>query len=183
MNCGCSNNPFIDIVGLCDLDSINFSMYPYWTQISIPENLLIPELKPDLEQINSVSVGVEIFRSKVIVTPTSIGENYEGKKLTGRKLIVEGALCETISYTALVEDQSIHTAHFMVPFSAFIVIPALIYIPGVADLVDPLNLNFQVNACVEDVFIKDFCERQIFKNVTLLLQAVPVSGVTCAENC
>lgn len=182
MTCGCSNNQFIDIVGLCDLDSIDFSMYPYWTQISIPENLLIPEQKPDLEQINSVSVGVEIFRAKVIVTPASNEENYEGKNLTGRKLIVEGGLFQTISYTALLESQSIHTAHFMVPFSAYIVIPARIYIPGVGP-VDPLELNFQVNACIEDIFIKDFCERQIFKNVTLLLQAVPVSGVSCEEIC
>lgn len=183
MKCGCSNDQFIDIVGLCDLDSINFSTYPYWTQISIPENLLIPEQKPELEQINSLSIGVEVFRSKVIVTPDSKWEeNYEGKKLTGRKLIVEGALFQTISYTALLEEQSIHTAHFMVPFSAYIVIPAKIYVSGISDQVDPLYLNFQVNACIEDVYIKDFCERQIFKNVTLLLQAVPVSGISCEEN-
>jgi hypothetical protein len=177
----CPDNQFIDIIGLCDLDAIDFRKYPFWTQISIPEELIIPEQKPDLEQINSVSVGVEILRTKVIVTPTSSSRNHEGKFLTGRKLIIEGGVYQTVNYTALVASQSVHTAHFMVPFSAYIVIPKEIRID--TQNIDTLNLNFQVNACVEDVFIKDFGPRGIFKNVTLLLQAVPVSSVSCNEDC
>lgn len=188
MSCASLNSEFIDITGLCDLDTIDFSKYPFWTQIFIPENLMIPEEKPDIEQIVSVSVGVEIFKTKVIVTPRSGGKdvedpvpNYEGKLLTGRKLIIEGGLFQTMSYVGAVPEQSVHTAHFIVPFSAYIVLPKIITINGTDIEVE--KLKFQVNACVEDVFIKACYARQIFKNVTLLLQAVPVSSITCDDDC
>lgn len=181
MNQTCMNTDFIDVIGLCDPTTIDLEAYNYWTQISIPENLIIPDEKPDIEQINSVKVTVEILKKKVIVTPNDVGSdstNLEGKILTGRKLIVEGQLCQTISYTADVPEQSIHSAHFVVPFSAFIVID--LDIGGD----DPLDLNFEINACVEDVFIKSFCPRQIFKNVTLLLQAVPTLIMReCPDRC
>ncbi|MCT4605599.1 MAG: DUF3794 domain-containing protein [Marinisporobacter sp.] len=174
----CTNKSFIDVIGLCDPSVFDLATYPYWTQISIPESLILPEQKPDIEQINSVNISVEILRKKVIVTPNSDGvENQEGKLLTGRKLIVEGQLCQTINYTAAVPEQSVHSAHFVVPFSAFIVL---------ADPIsgtDPLDLNFDVNACVEDVFILNVCPRQIFKNVTLFLQAVPAAMTECPDNC
>jgi hypothetical protein len=72
-----------------------------------------------------------------------------------------------------VPEQSIHSAHFSVPFSAFIVIPET----------DDLDLNYQVNPCVEDIFLQDFCEREIFVNVTLLLQAVPAPNSGCPDGC
>lgn len=178
MNCSLRDE-IIDIFGLCDPSSLNLGSSPSWTQISIPETLIIPEQKPDMEQINSVNISVNIVRKKVIVTPTSPNgtKNWEGKKLTGRKLIVEGNLCQTVSYTADVSVQSVHSAHFIVPFSAYIVIPS--EISGE----DTLNINFQVNACVEDVFVKSVCKRKIFKNVTLLLQAVHAPIIGCPDEC
>ena len=173
----CMNSDFIDIIGLCDPSIFDLAAFPYWTQISIPETLIIPEQKPDIEQINSVNVTVEILRKKVIVTPNSDGvENQEGKLLTGRKIIVEGQLCQTINYTADVPEQSVHSAHFVVPFSAFIVLANPI------STLDPLDINFDINACVEDVFIMDVSPRQIFKNVTLFLQAVPAAMTECPDN-
>ena len=181
MSLVCVEQEIIDINGLCDPTSLDLTTNPYWTQISIPETLIIPEQKPDIEQINSVNVSAEIIRQKVIVTPTSAVRNVEGKLVSGRKLIVEGNICQNVSYTALVPDQSVHTAHFVVPFSAYIVIPVTITVGGVT--VDTLEVNFQVNTCIEDVFIKSFCARQIFKNVTLLLQAVPSPLAVCPEDC
>jgi len=185
MSIQCSKSGSIDIIGLCDPTVINYDLttYPYWTQVSIPENLVIPEQKLDIEEINSVKVSVNILRKKVIVTPTSTdttgapSENEEGKILTGRKIIVEGELCQTVQYTADVPEQSVHSAHFIVPFSAFIVVP--IDIGGV----DTLDINFEINSCVEDVFIIDYCKRNLFKNVTLFLQAVPTVGEECSNEC
>lgn len=172
MNC-CVKDEIIDIVGLCDPSTLDLNSNPYWTQISISESLTIPEQKPDIEQINSVNISVEIARKKVIVTPKSLAANEEGKTLTGNKLIIEGNLCQSISYTADVPEQSVHTAHFVVPFSAYIVIP---------EVLNP-QINYQVNPCVEDVFVNRFCKRQIFKNVTLLLQAVPAPNAGCPDEC
>jgi spore morphogenesis protein SipL len=180
----CIDYDDIEIRGLCNPELIDFELekYPYWTQISIPESLLVPTEKPDIEEINSINIDVQIIRKKVIVTPRSGGvdssppaENNEGKELTGRKLIIEGLLCQTVTYTAAEEDQSVHSIQFAVPFSAFIVIPRRI------NGVDTKNITFDINKCIEDVYIKDFCPRQIFKNVTLLLQAVPVPSEECLE--
>jgi len=169
----------IDINGICDPTTLDLDAYPYWTQISIPETLVVPEQKPDIEQVNSVNATVEIVRTKVIVTPTSVGPNEEGKFVTGRKLIVEGNIVQGVSYTALEPQQSVHSAHFSVPFSSFIVIPETILIDG-AD-VDTLLINFQINSCIEDIYVESFCARQIFKNVTLLLQAVPAAVIVCSD--
>lgn len=173
----CIDNEVIDVSGLCDPDKITIVDGDSWTQTVVQEKLIIPEEKPDIEQINSVNIKVEIIRKKVVPTPNSEGiENLEGKLLTGRKLIVEGCLCQTISYTAAVEKQSVHSAHFKVPFSAFIVLPAA----TVDD--DPLDFNYRVDACVEDLFITQLCPRQIFKNVIVFLKAVRIPAPTCG-NC
>lgn len=174
MNQSCFNKDLIDIVGLCDPEAIDLS-FPnnLWTQISVPENLIIPDQKPDIEQINSVKIKANILKKKIIVTPKSNGENQEGKIITGRKLIVEGELAQAVTYTADVPEQTVHTAHFIVPFSAFIVLPED----------TPLDTNYEINVCIEDVFIKNFCPRQIFKNVTLLLQAIRTIRTECPDEC
>ena len=171
----------IDISGLCNpMDITNvISQYPYWIQMNVPETLNIPEQKPDMEQINSVNITVDIIRAEVIKVPISPvdknGEyipNLEGKVSTGRKLIIEGQLCQKVVYTANEAKQSVHSAHFYVPFSSYIVVPNEIEF-NTNNIVDSLNVNFQVNACIEDVAVKMLDERTILKQVTLLLYAVP----------
>lgn len=180
MNNCCLNNDIVDIVGLCNPGDIDFTRSNFWTEIVVDENLILPEQKPDIEQINSVNISVQITRKKVIVTPISLPliggtdpSNIEGKIVTGRKLIVEGLLCQSVSYTALVPEQSVHTAHFQVPFSAYIVV----------DGATELDANFDVIPCVEDVFIVNFNNRQIFKNVNLFLQAIPAPSLACSNEC
>jgi hypothetical protein len=188
MSCHCVNNNDIDVRGLCNPDLVDFDLdlYPYWTQISIPEDLLVPDEKPDIEEITSVNINVQIIRKKVIVTPTAGGldadplvPNNEGKIVTGRKLIIEGLLCHTVTYVAAVAEQSLHSIQYSVPFSAFIVIPKTIG----ASLIDTKDITFDINTCIEDVFIKDFSPRELFKNVTLLLQAIPIQSDECSDEC
>ncbi|WP_416176463.1 DUF3794 domain-containing protein [Clostridium sp.] len=159
------NNENVQIVGLCDTDSIvfggNANVDYTWTEISIPEVLTIPCEKPDVEQIETVFVKVKIVSKRVVETPVADVENAEGTKLTGKKLIIEGNLIQKIVYTADLPDQPVHSAHFKVPFSAFIVL----------DNTDSVEDKFCVEACVEDVFVKVFNKRDIFKNVTLFLHA------------
>ena len=94
-------------------------------------------------------------------TPVAVGRNQEGTFLTGRKLVVEGILRQKIVYTACLPDQPVHSAHFEIPFSAFIILKSTV----------SLDDNFCVDICVEDVFVKVFNCRDIFKNVTLFLRA------------
>lgn len=169
MNCKCFDNQIVDVIGLCDIDNFDIDVAdPNWTEISIPEVLSIPEQKPDIETIDKVFVKVKIISKRVIETPDSAGgDNAEGTQLTGKKLIVEGVLKQKIVYTADVPQQTVHSAHFDVPFSAFIVINGA----------TALDAKFCVKTCVEDVFVKALNPREVFKNVTVVLTAVPL--VTC----
>ena len=170
MSCGCMCTNAVEVVGLCDVDDIDLTTEKTWTQISIPEVLRIPCKKPDIEDINKVFVQVKITSKRVINTPNSNGRtNREGTKLTGKKLIVEGVLKQKIVYTALLPDQPVHSAEFDIPFSAFIVLE------NSAELED----KYCVETCVEDVFVKVFNKREIFKNVTLLLRAKKIEENVC----
>lgn len=180
------DDSLVTVAGLCDLKGINFTkgVDNFWTQISVQDSLNIPEIKPEIEQITGVNVAVKIIRKKVIVTPsTDSCPNFEGKLLTGRKLIVEGELCQTITFIADRCEQPVHTARFIIPFSAFIVIPKTVrvWFKEKEQEVDSLNIIFQVNTCLEDVFVKKITPREIFDNVLLLLQAVPVTVNMCDE--
>ena len=169
----------IDISGLCNPSDVTetLNLFPYWMQLYIPETLSIPVQKPNAESINAVNISVKILRSEVITTPSSFPlENVEGKILTGRKLIVEGQLCQLVDYTANDIEQSVHSAHFYVPFSAYIVVPETITFTAADNTtttLDSLNVDFQVNACIEDLSVQLLDERTILKRVTLLVYAVP----------
>jgi len=180
------DDSLVTVAGLCDIRGINFTkgVDNFWTQISIQENLNIPDIKPEIEQITGVNVAVRIIRKKVIVTPsTDECPNFEGKLLTGRKLIVEGELCQTLSYIAARCEQPVHSARFVIPFSAFIVIPKSVRVWYKDDdqEVDSLHTTYQINTCLEDVFVKKITPREIFDNVMLLLQAVPVTANICLD--
>lgn len=183
INC---NAELIDISGLCNpMDVTNvISQYPYWIQMNVPETLTIPEQKPDVEQINSVNVSVDIIRKEVVKVPVSPvdanGEyisNLEGKVSTGRKLIIEGLLCQKVVYTANEPEQPVHSAHFYVPFSSYIVVPNEIEFNNGSTTIDSLEVDFQVNSCIEDVAVNMLDLRTILKQVTLLLYAVPNQSV------
>lgn len=113
--------------------------------------------------------------------------NEEGTFLTGRKLIIEGTINQKIVYTALLPTQSVHSAHYCIPFSAYIIAYAnfegltynledncFSYAPGQPIIVD-LNEEFTVTPYIEDIFAYAIDERTIFKNVTLFLKAQPIA--------
>lgn len=171
MNCNCSIEQNYEVIGLCDpLKTIgSITTKEAWTQISVPEVLNIPSCKPDIESIDKIFINAKIVSTRVIKTapnpPASI-TNIEGTKLTGKKLIVDGVLCQTIVYTANNLEQSVHSAHFNVPFSAFIVLD---------ENTDTELDDFCVDICIEDVYATVLNLRKIFKNVTLFLKAKKVT--------
>lgn len=128
-------------------------------QISVDENISIPIEKPDAEDILNVIVDVEIIDTNVIKTVK--GTSQEGQTLTGYKLIVNGILYQKIEYISDLPEQTVHTAEFEIPFSTFIILPE--------NFVEGTNIN--VKTYVEDVYVKLLDKRNIFKNVTLRLEA------------
>ncbi|MBF8984559.1 DUF3794 domain-containing protein [Lutibacter sp. B2] len=178
--CGCEEDQLIDIRGVCtraQIEAITIGADPddTWTQIFIPEVLCIPTQKPDVEQILTLTSRVDIISQRVVKTPI-VGTivpgpppvfvpdpNYEGTFLTGRKLVIEGILRQKIIYTADVPEQSVHSAHFDVPFSAFIILP----------WDAPLFTKYKIEPCIEDIFVCRVSKRQVFKNVTIFIKATP----------
>lgn len=126
-------------------------------QLSIDDTLCIPDVKPDIEEINDMNVEGEIIECHVISTPSVISN--EGQTLSGYKLIVRGVLREIIEYTADTAEQSVHSAHYSLPFSSFIVLPEN-YVPG---------SKLDVAVEVEDIYYKKIDPRCFFKNITILI--------------
>lgn len=131
----------------------------YFKQLSVQENLTVPDAKPNIEQIVKVMAQVVITSTRVITTP--VARSLEGQILTGWKLIVEGELQQKVEYVGDLPTQPVHAAEFDIPFSSFIVLPAG-FIQGT-----PVT----VTGYIEDIYAEQTGARTIFKNVTILLNA------------
>ena len=126
-------------------------------QFSIESYLQIPEVKPDVESINMATGTIDIKNCHVIKTP--INRSMENQRITGYKLVVHGILNLVIEYTALDLTQSVHSAHYSVPFSTFVVLPADYMVGSKLD----------VEGMVEDVYYKSTDIRNFFQNTTAMI--------------
>lgn len=138
----------------------------YFAQISIPEILTIPDQKPDMEQLISVTVDAEILAFHLIDTPCV--KSYEGQLLSGKKLIIELNLKEIITYVADKPSQSTHAAHFEKTLkSVFVILPKEVNGTPIENLLKQKKLV--VTPYIEDIFAMQRDERTVFKNITLLI--------------
>ena len=169
MYCKCAHGNNYQVVGLCDdPSSVKITSQDSWTQITIPEILQLPDCYPDIEDLERIYINAKIDSVTVIDTPSKIQSgvlvpNAEGTTLTGRKLLVDGVICQTIVYTADTCAQSLHSVNFKFPFCTYIVIP---------DSTTPIELtNYCVDPCIENVYAQVLNNRVIFKSVSLFLKA------------
>lgn len=128
-------------------------------QITLDTGCQIPDQKPPIEEVDNVSIEADIQNSYVIRTPKII--TNEEQRLTGYKLIVHGTLNVVIQYTAALNEYSVHSAHYSIPFSSFIILPP------------DYNLGYpvEVSALVENSDAEITGSKNIFINVALLLVA------------
>lgn len=167
----CQQENIISTVGLCTRQQretmLLNNVTDKWTEFYIPEIIDIPHQKPDIETIDSIFSTIEIISQRVISTPVPTDAavtNWEGTLLTGRKLVIEGLLKQKVIYTAERDEQSMHSAHFIKPFSVYIIIDANTVTSQV----------FKIETCIEDVFACRLSERSIFKNTTIFIKATPL---------
>ena len=157
---------------LPDLESqvSNFVLKDVWTEFTINGTVAVPIQKPSIEKVDGVNAKVQIISKKVIETPavygtpptvTSTVKNEEGKITTGRKLVIEGLICTSVSYVSLNRDQSVHSYHGQIPFSAFIVLPKDV----------DLDANYEVYSLVEEICVKEVCERNVSFTFAILFTA------------
>lgn len=165
---------------------------------------LITTVLDSITAILDILAPIDCTNSTVFV----LINNEEGTCLSGRKLIVEGVLKQKIVYTAEVETQSVHSAHYEIPFISYIIPYAKfenaeyqqdisVYDPetngsilvngfiktGTGDIVVDLDEEFSVDTCIEDIYVYALDNRRVFKNVTLFLKASPKpNGALCTQN-
>lgn len=158
---------FVEGIGIADA----FPEHPlYFTQIAIPEVVCIPEQKPNIEQLISVMVDIEVESTRIINTP--IGTSNEGQILTGKKLSIEIMIKQKIKYVADEPSQSVHAAHFNKKMaSIFVIVPPTFVLNGITytleDLLEAGRIT--VTPYIEDIYGELRDKRTIFKNITLLL--------------
>ena len=145
----------------------------YFTQLSIPETLIIPEPKPDMEQLLSVAVDVVVDSMKLIETPIALSN--EGQNLSGCKLIIELRLREKVKYVADEPTQTVHAAHYEnVLKSIFVIVPCEVNGVSIRNLL--ARKKVVVTPYVEDIYAEMVDKRKIFKNITIF---VNVKLLTC----
>lgn len=156
----------IEYIGLADTLPENPK---YFTELSMPENLVIPKQKPDIEQILAVMAEAEVISTRLVETEKAISD--EGQNLSGCKVIVELRLHEKVKYVADEPTQSVHVAEYESQYkSVFIVVPCQIQGRDVCELIRKKRMG--VNVYIEDIYAEMIDCRNIFKNVTLLVDVV-----------
>lgn len=179
----CTESENINIVGEYPESKIEkiltcFTDIDKWTEFFLPEIVDIPVQKPDIEGVVEIQSCVEIISQRVVKTPVVNGytdingvyragesiPNSECTNLTGRKLVIEGLLKQKVIYTALVSEQSLHSANFIVPFSTFIIV----------EKDTPLSQKFKIVPYIEDIYACKLSERSVFKNTTIFIKASKV---------
>lgn len=129
--------------------------------------------------VNLILATIDTIVASIASLITSIGpvayittsQNEEGTCLSGRKLIVQGFLNQKVVYTGDVDIQSVHSAHYSIPFSVFIVVypkfENLDYQPNVVVNIldengDPIQKTISgiaVNCDNQDIeLVPDLCE-------------------------
>lgn len=163
-------NNLVEGIGI----STSFPENPkYFTQLSIPETLIIPEPKPNMEQLISVAVDPVVETMKLIETPIAL--SHEGQSLSGCKLIIELKLREKVKYVADEPTQTVHAAHYEnVLKSIFIIVPCEINGVSVRNLLAKERII--VTPYIEDIYAEMVDGRTIFKNITIFIN---VRFITC----
>ena len=134
-----------------------------FTQLAVSDTLLVPDVKPAIEQLVTVFVEVTIDSVRIIQTP--IGVSLEGQILLGAKAIVEGTVDQKMMYVAATPDQPVHAFEGSLPFSTYIVVPPTVAGVPIADLL----ASTTVTPFVEDVYVDLTTPRSVFKNIVLFL--------------
>lgn len=138
----------------------------YFQEISLLEELVVPQQKPSIESIVSVVTGVNVERYKLIETPIAV--SYEGQNLSGQKLIIELSFYQKVKYVADSNCQSIHAfSDNSLIKSVFVIVPCEINGERVCDLIR--KKKFSITPYIEDLYSIKRDSKVILNYVTLIV--------------
>ena len=167
--CFLNSNLFPEIYGLCNKNILNnllisdINSINYWNQISLSKIFTLPLDKPDIIQILSVSSKFKLIDKKFISTPKSNDNNLNNLSLTGKKLIVNGLLCQRMEYISKTENQEVISIDIIIPISSYIMLPNNY----------PYYNKFNICFCLENVDLCCLNNRQVFSSAVVFLKAKP----------
>ena len=170
MKCKCSLNNQYKIIGLCDIKNFNEKISKFmdqsYSQLSLPEQINLPDNFPNLECILKVYLDIEINSTKFINTPVSNSINIEGLKLTGKMLLINGILNQTIIYTSDSDTDKKNKTKYSLkcntPFSSYIVLD---------QQSDKINDIYCIYPYIENISLIPLNKRTINKSINLFLFA------------
>lgn len=138
----------------------------YFTEFSVPETLIIPCQKPDMEQLLSIMVDPEVISVRVVETPVALSN--EGQNLSGCKLVIELKFREKVKYVADEPTQTVHAAHYEnILKSIFVIVPCEVDGENIRDLLRRKKII--ITPYIEDIYGEMRDKRTIFKNLTVLV--------------
>lgn len=176
-SCTECSNKMVDISGVCDIKESTkiIKDSPYWKQIFIPKILEMPESMPNIDNLISVSISINIVADSVIKMPIQNDTNKEGKLVTGRAIVIQAEAKEIVVYSS--ENVAAYNSEiFYVPCTVYIALPTEITFMnnlGITVTDDPLNIDFQINSCIEYINICLIDNRSIRTDVLSLFYVIP----------
>lgn len=128
------------------------------------DTVVIPKEKPRVESINEVKVCLCLDNYKII------------KTILGPKLIITGRKKFKVIYTALNCEQSLHSAHWEIPFYEFILLKDYCY-EKCKKMICSIFLG------VEDLCITFFNKDFIDINLLFIICPKNIKHSQCSNNC
>ncbi|MEG0857420.1 MAG: hypothetical protein RSG52_13175 [Terrisporobacter sp.] len=139
----------------------------YFKEEIVDGILFKKEIAKPIEEVVSLSVNSKISSIKLI--NTSIRTSNEGKKLSGKKLLVEVKLSYTVRYTSNTIEKYLYLLKNDITKIMYIVVPKEIDDCKIEDFVRKKKI--QVQPFVEDLYIENRCSSSVYIRTLLLLNA------------
>ena len=139
----------------------------YFSEVTFIDSIKIPYDRPCINEILSAISSINIVSTKLI--KTDIAKSYDGKNLSGYKLLVELNLKEKIKYLSLEQKKSIQILDLENKTkNIFITVPSIINNIKIEDLIRR-NL-FAINSYIEDIYCTKVDNRNILKALSLIVE-------------
>lgn len=156
----------VEYVGISNQIPADFSVTTF-KEIMLQEHVRLRECFPNIEQITRVTACVEIKNSYIVDTPISqttnkgVVLNPSGQILTGKKLVIEGVIHQTIHYVADTPEQNVMVLDNDYSFGTFAVLPSTATINQTCYTVVPY---------IEDIIVEAIGPCDIIKCISLFLE-------------
>lgn len=105
----------------------------YFKEDLISEILEVPVQKPDMQRILKLISSIEVLETDLI--QTEVGLSNEGQNLAGYKLVAKVKVNGKITYSTTDTCAKVHSTHFEVYKTVFIVLPTEINGESICELV------------------------------------------------